>query len=112
MQKEVSLCVEQLWNGFHVTIHMCDKNRQVDLESVDLVCKPVKRLHEIIECYFTNEINQAFIIRYQSHKNDKLNSSSAFVCYYCNAYCILKKFFEKHLQNCARKPEVAGKSAV
>ena len=53
MQKEVSYCVEQRYNGLHITMHMCDKNRQVDYESVDVVYKPIKPLHEIIECYFT-----------------------------------------------------------
>ena len=94
VQKEVSSCVEQQYKGFHVTMHMCDKNRQVDFESVDIVHKPVKRLHEIIECYFTNEINQAFIVRPQHSKNIKLFSSTGFVCYYCNTYCTTKKFLK------------------
>ena len=47
---------------------MCNKNRQVKFESVDIVYQPVRDLHEIIECYFTNEINQAFIARYLTTK--------------------------------------------
>ena len=38
-------------------MHMYDKTRQVQFESVDIVDKPVKRLHEIVERYFTNEIS-------------------------------------------------------
>ena len=106
LQKEVSSCIEQHYNGFYVTMHMCEKNRQVKFESVDIVYEPVKRLHEIIECYFTNEINLAFIVRFQTSKNNKLNSTTGFVCYYCNDYCTSKKVFEKHLRICAKKPGV------
>ena len=100
LQKEVSSCVEQRYN---VTMHMCDKKRQVEFESVDVVCEPVKHLSEIIESYFTNEINQAFIARFEQSKNDQLHSSTGFVCYYCNCYCTTKTFFEKHLSVCAKK---------
>ena len=44
VQKEVSSCVEQRYNGFNITMHMCNKKRQVDFESVDVVYKPVKPL--------------------------------------------------------------------
>ena len=85
---------------------MCEKDCQLDFESVDIVYEPVKRLDEIIECYFTNEINCAFIIRYKDSANDKLYSTSGFVCYYCNNYCISNKIFEKHLRVCAKKTGV------
>ena len=94
VQKEVSSGVEQQYNGFHVTMHMCDKNRHIDFESVDIVYKPVKHLHEVIECYFTNEINQAFIVRLQHSKNIRLFSSTGFVRYYCNTYCTTKRFLK------------------
>ena len=103
LQKEVSSCVERRYNGFYVTIHMCEKNRQVDFESVDVIYEPVKRLHEIIEYYFTNKINQAFIVRYQGSKINVLNSTTGSAYYYCDIYCISKKVFEKHLRVCAKK---------
>ena len=59
-----------------------------------------------MECYFTKEINEAFIMRCQHYKNDILRSSTAFACYYCNVYCSSKKVFEKDLCVCARKPGV------
>ena len=83
---------------------MCDKNCQVEFESVDIVYKPVKCLHEIIECYFTNEINQAFIAYYQCSKNGKLNSTTGFARHL--TYCMSKNIFEKHLRVCAKKPGV------
>ena len=106
VRKEVSSCVEQRYNGFHVTMHMCVKSRQVEFESVDIVYEHVKRLHKIIECYFTSEINQDFIFRLQDYKNGALHSSTGLICYYCNEYCTSKKVFEKHLRVCAKKPGV------
>ena len=79
LQKEASSCVEQRYNGFHVTEHMCAKIRQIEFTSVDIVYEPVKRMDQIIECYFTNEINEAFIRRFQHYKNDILRSSTAFL---------------------------------
>ena len=53
LQKEVSSCVEQRYNGFQVTEHMCAKNRQIEFTSVDVVYEPVKRMNQVMECYFT-----------------------------------------------------------
>ena len=106
VQKEVSFCIEQRYNGFHVTGHVCEKNCQIDFMSVGIVYEPVKRMDEIIECYFTYEINEAFILRFQHSKNGSIRSATGFVCYYWSCYCTLKKIFEKHLHLCARKPGV------
>ena len=76
---------------------------------VDVVYKPVKCIHEIIGCCFTTEINLAFIVRYLCGKNDRLRSGTSFVFYYCGAFCVGKKVFEKHLVNCARKPGIVYK---
>ena len=84
-------------------MHMCDKSRQVQFESVDIVYKPVKRLDEIIECYFTKEIYQTFLVRFQDSKSSGLRSYTGFVCYYCSMYCTSKKNFDKHLLVCAKK---------
>ena len=42
VQKEVSSCVSQCFNGFHITSHMLEKTQKVDFESIDIVYKPVK----------------------------------------------------------------------
>ena len=51
-------------------------------------------MDDIIECFYTNDINQAFISRFQLSKNDKVHTTSAFVRFYCDAFC--DGFFEKH----------------
>ena len=37
VQKEVSSCVSQCFNGFHITSHMLEKTQKVDFESIDIV---------------------------------------------------------------------------
>ena len=56
------------------------------------------------------EINLAFSARYQHGKNDeKLQSRTAFVCYFCGAFCCGKTIFERYLAKCARKPWIVYK---
>ena len=57
IKKEVLSCVEQHYNDFNVTSHMCKREQQIQFEPIDIVYKPVKRIDNIIECYFSNEIN-------------------------------------------------------
>ena len=106
MQKDVLSCVEIQYNGFDVTRCMCEKEQQLEFQSIDIVFKPVKHIYEIIKCYCTNGFNQTFIAKYQTCKNDKIHTTSAYICYYCKNYCISKKIFDKHLKICARKPGI------
>ena len=64
IQKEVSSCVEQRYNGFHITEHMCEKKRQIDFVSVDIVCEPVWM-----------KLLNAISLRLQDHKNSLLRCS-------------------------------------
>ena len=106
MQKDILSCLELKYNGFEITRHMSNKEQQLDFTSVDIIYKTVRRVDNIIECYFSTEINQAFIACYQTCKNDKTHTTSAFVCFYYNNYCISERFFKKHLKACSRKPIV------
>ena len=69
VQKEISSCVEQRFNSFQITCHLLTKKQKVDFESLGIIYKPAMRLDEIIECYFTSEINLAFRANFQ-HKKD------------------------------------------
>ena len=69
------------------------------------------RLGDIIECYFTIEIDLAFRAHFQRRRNDeKLKTSTSFHCYCCNAYVSGKAKFEKHLTVCCgKKPGITYK---
>ena len=81
---------------------MLEKKQKVDFEPLDIIYKPVKCIDEIIECYFTAEINLAFRAHFQRGNNDKnLASKTAFHCYYCSTFVCGKPKFENHLAVCA-----------
>ena len=63
-------------------------------------------MEEIIKCYFSNNVEEAFIVRYKQYKGDRLRCHKGFVCYYCNDYGTAAKALEKHLKVCARKPGI------
>ena len=77
-------------NGFEITSDMIAEKEKADFKSVDIIYEPVKSLDEIIECYFTTEINLAFHAKLPHHKNDRLRSLIAFPCYYCGVLCFWK----------------------
>ena len=88
---------------------MIAKKQKADFKSVDIIYEPVKRLDEIIECYFTTEINLAFRAKLQHHKNDRLRSLTTFPCYYCSVFVSGKSMFEKHFTVCAKKAGILYK---
>ena len=48
-----------------------EKKQKIDFESLGIIYAPVKRIDEIIECYFTAEINLSFRARFQRGKSEK-----------------------------------------
>ena len=46
--KEISSCVEQRFNGFHIICHELDKKQKRDIESIDIIYKSVKNIKENI----------------------------------------------------------------
>ena len=60
VKRKLSSCVEERFIGFQVARHLSDKEEKRKFYPLDVVYKPVKRLDEIIECYFTNEVRLAY----------------------------------------------------
>ena len=107
IKKEVLACIDMHYNGFNVSCHLCNKDQQIEFQPVDIICKPVKRVDEIIECFYSAEIFQAFTIRLQG--KSRISTHTGHLCYYCNDYCAGNQSFEGQLKSCTRKPGVVYK---
>ena len=100
IKKEVLACIDMHCNGFNVSCHLCNKDQQIEFQPVDIICKPVKRVDEIIECFYSTEIFQAFTIRLQG--KSRISTHTGHLCYYCNDYCAGNQSFEGQLKSCTR----------
>ena len=103
--QQVSSCVAQRFNGFHITRHMLEKKQKTDFEPLDIIYKPVKRLDDILECYFKSAIPLAFSAK---DCNVRYNRT-AYQCHCCNDFIIGKPCVEKHLRVCAKRTGIVYK---
>ena len=99
--QQVSSCVAQRFNGFHIT----RQKQKTDFEPLDIIYKPVKRLDEILECYFKSAIPLAFSAK---DCNVRYNRT-AYQCHYCNDFIIGKPCAEKHLRVRAKRTGIVYK---
>ena len=72
------------------------------MSPIDIIYKPVKKEDEIIESFFSSQINLAH--RTTFSKNQKLRHSAAFQCCFCSNDHARKNKFDRHIQNCSGKP--------
>ena len=80
VKQELSTCVEERFNGFHVVRDLFERDEKRKFYPMDIVYQPVKRLNENIECFFTNEIRLAY--RGLVHRGKfRFDSMTAKQCY-------------------------------
>ena len=103
--REVSSCVKQKFNGFNVVIVECDKKVRKKYLLIDIVYKPVKKVDDVIECFFSTDFymaNRAFF-----YKGLITKHSNAYQCHFCRCYYVEKAKYERHLSNCFGHPGIA-----
>ena len=103
--REVSSCVKQKFNGFNVVIVECDKKIRKKYQPIDIVYKPVKKVDDVIECFFLTDFYMAN--RASFNKGLVTKHSNAYQCYFCRCYFVEKTKYERHLSNCSGKPWIA-----
>ena len=75
------------------------------MSSIDIVYKPVNKEDEIIECFFSSQMNLAYRASFSvDRKGSKIKHGTTFQCYYCSHYFARKDRFERHIKNCTGKP--------
>ena len=103
--RELSGCVIEKFNGFTTVRLEFDRKLRQKMSPIDIIYKPVKKEDEIIECFFSSQMNLAYRATFNdSNKGLKLKHSTVFQCYYCSSYFARKDRFDRHIENCTGRP--------
>ena len=60
MQRDLSTCVEELFNGFHLVRKLTKNEMRENFKLIDIVYKPLRRVNQIIDCYFSLLMRNAY----------------------------------------------------
>ena len=72
---------------------------------IDIIYKPIKKIDDVIQCFFSTEFHTANIVTY--NKGVKVSHSNAYQCYFCRNYYVEKARYERNLSNCSGQPGIA-----
>ena len=100
--RDLSAGIVEKFNGFNIVRIEFDRKLRQKMSPIDIIYKPVRKEDEIIECFFSSQINLAY--RSTFNENQKLRHSTAFQCYFCSNYYARKDKFDRHFENCSGKP--------
>ena len=62
MQRDLSTCVEELFNGFHLVRKLTKNEMRENFKLIDIVYKPLRRVNQIIDCYFSLLMRNAYCL--------------------------------------------------
>ena len=102
--RELSACIVEKFNGFATVRLEFDRKLRQKMSPIDIIYKPVKKENEIIECFFSSQMNLAYRASFNDSKGLKLKHGTAFQCYYCSHYFARKDRFDRHIENCTGIP--------
>ena len=75
MQRDLSTCVEELFNGFHLVRKLTKNKMRENFKLIDIVYKPLRRVNQIIDCYFFLLMRNAYCLT-SERKMDKMLARS------------------------------------
>ena len=107
VQRDLSACVEEQFNEFDIVWRIAENKQQENYVAVGIVYKPVSRIDQIVNCYFTSSVRNAY--RAASHLKKGLEITAAEQCYACNKFFLQKKSLESHLKTCSSMPGIIYK---
>ena len=102
--RELSACIIEKFNGFNIVRIEFDRKLRQKMSPIDIIYKPVKKEDEIIECFFSSQMNLAYRATFSENQKLKLKHSTAFQCYFCSNYYSRKERFDRHIKNCTGRP--------
>ena len=100
--RDLSSCIIEKFNGFNIVRIEFERKLRQKMSPIDIIYKPVKKEDEIIECFFTSQINLAYRLTF--NENQKIKHSTAYQCYFRSNYYGRKDKFDRHIENCTGKP--------
>ena len=105
-QRDLSACVEERFNGFHLVRKLAENEMRQNFKLIDIVYKPVRKVNQIMGCYFSFLMRNAY--RVTSEKKGQ-NVSTPDQCFACNKFFIERKYLQRHMNVCGSMPEILYK---
>ena len=106
--RNLSSCVIQKCNGYQVVKIEKKHDIKRKFEPIDIVYDPVQNPTDIIEYYFTQNINIAYRCEY-SKEAQGIDILPPFECYFRHEFYSAIKAFEKHINNCSQAAGISYK---
>ena len=101
---EVSACVIERFNGFTIVRLEFDNQVRKEFSPIDIIYRPVKKQHAILNCFFTDKLHLAYKASYnETLEWEKLRSGYAFQCYFCGKFWTRQHRIDKHMKHCVGK---------
>ena len=98
----MSSCINEKFSRFNIVRVEFSKKLRQPFCSINIIYKTVKKVDDIINCFFSEKLNIAFQVSF--NEGSKIKHCSARQCYFCSNYCARKDKFDRHFENCAGQP--------
>ena len=90
MIRRVSSCIKEKFNGFTFAQINLAKNQKQDLIPINIVYKPVNKQDEVITCFFTDDLINAYRGVYNNSQGVR-TANTLYECYYCRIFLLLSQ---------------------
>ena len=96
--RELSSYIIEKFNRFNIARVEFSKKLRQTFCTINIIYKPVKKVDDIINCFFGEKLNKAFRVSF--NETSKIKHCSAWQYYFCFNYCTRKEKFDHHFENC------------
>ena len=74
--RSLSSCIKEKFNSFTFANIRLAKKQKDDLVPINIIYEPVKKQDQIIKCYFTNDLKNAYRALY--HKSQRILTANTY----------------------------------
>ena len=103
--RTLSSCIKEKFNGFTFADICLQAKQKSDLIPLNILYKPVKKEHDVIECFFTDDLKNAYRALYLKGTGQR-SAKTLYECFYCNEFWVTKSRCKANLRVCRKKPGV------
>ena len=98
IKRKVSSCILEKFNGFDVVRIENERSTRKKFQPIDIIYKPVRKITQTIECFFSTQIYLAF--RTTFNEGDRIRHGGARQCNYCSNFYGKKDKYNRHIEHC------------
>ena len=89
--RNLSSCIREKFNGFTFADICLRKKQKTDLIPVNILYIPIKKQDDVIKCFFTDDLKNAYRTLYLKGFQVQVRSANTlYECFYCNEFWVGK----------------------